>query len=214
MNGNTPMSVTTSSFSRASERSSSGSADESCTVHPWSCGQRSKMTSRRAARSSSSGGRSADRASSWAGFMRPYPQAPCPGGNSVQIPDEGLAAQELLRFRPGGHRAHDRGGDQVVHLVVWRLAEPRRERDFEDEELALEPRRIDVIGQARAIAHAEAEQLRTAHEDRLDPFQDPSFDRADEFLPASSACLFGLPLCSPRTTILPAWSTATPFWFK
>src|SRR6185503_14325129 len=78
MNGNTPMSVTTSSRSSASERSSSGSAEESCTVKPCSCGQRSKMCSSRAARSSSIAGRSALRVPSWAGFMPPAPQGSGP----------------------------------------------------------------------------------------------------------------------------------------
>src|SRR5918912_2545339 len=124
MNGYTPMSVTTSSFSSASERSSSGSAEESCTVKPCSCGQRSKITSRRAARSSSSGGRSADRLPSWAGFMPPFPQGPCPcRAPSMQIADEGLAPKQVYGLRKGGDGAGDRRGDGVVYRVVLRLAE-------------------------------------------------------------------------------------------
>src|SRR3954464_9145869 len=130
------MSVTTSSRSSASERSSSGSADESWMVNPQSCGQRSKMFSSLAARSSSSGGSSAFRLPSWAGFIAPMPQGPCPC-SSVQITHEGLA-------------------------------QARRERDLENEKVAGERRRIDVIRQARAVAHAEPEKLRTTRENRLD----------------------------------------------
>src|SRR5690348_4634135 len=78
MKGYTPMSVTTSSRSSASERSSSGSAEESCTVKPCSCGQRSKMMSTLAARSSSSEGRSALKLPSWSGFMPVIPQGTGP----------------------------------------------------------------------------------------------------------------------------------------
>src|SRR5260221_1366085 len=63
------MSVTTSSRSRASERDSSGSAEQSCTVNPYSVGQRSKMISMRAAKSASIGGRSVFRLPSCCGFM-------------------------------------------------------------------------------------------------------------------------------------------------
>src|SRR5438094_724055 len=148
------MSVTTSSFSSASERNSSGSAEESCTVKPWSCGQRSKITSRRAARSSSSGGSSAFRLPSWTGFMPPCPQGACPA--SVQVAHEGLAPKQVLGLRPGGHGGADRRRDRPVDFVVLHLAQTRRERDLEDEELAVQRGGIDVIGQPAAVAHAEA----------------------------------------------------------
>src|SRR5438552_11812629 len=154
------MSVTTSSRSSASERSSSGRAEESWMVKPCSCGQRSKMLSSRAARSSSSGGSSVFRLPSWAGFMAPLPQGPCPC-SSVQITHEGLAAQQIFRLRPRGHRRRDGGGDSVVHLVVLQLPQARRERDLENEMLAGERRRIDAIRQPPAVAHAEPEKLRT-----------------------------------------------------
>src|SRR5688500_17475746 len=67
------MSLTTSSRSSAIERSSSGSAEESCTVKPESCGQRSKIAPIRAARSSSIGRASAFRVPSGLGFMRAFP---------------------------------------------------------------------------------------------------------------------------------------------
>src|SRR5437660_5036001 len=154
MNGYTPMSVTTSSRSSASERSSSGSAEESWTVNPWSCGQRSKITSRRAARSSSSGGSSALRFPSWTGFMPSCPQGACPA--SVQGAHEGLAPKQVCGLGPGGHGGADRRGNGAVDLVVLRLAQARCERDLEDEELPFQRGRIDVIGQPAAVAHAEA----------------------------------------------------------
>src|SRR6185436_3805316 len=73
------MSVTTSSRSSASERNSSGSAEQSWTVNPWSVGQRSKMISMRAARSCSSGGSSALRLPSCAGFMTCHTASVVPG---------------------------------------------------------------------------------------------------------------------------------------
>src|SRR6185436_2967322 len=178
------MSVTTSSRSSASERSSSGSAEESWTVNPHRCGQRSKMLSSRTARSSSSGGSSAFRLPSWAGFMRLMPQGPCPcSAGSVQISDERLAAQQVFRLRPGRHGRADGTGDRVVHLVVLRLAKARRERDLENEKLARERRRIDVIRQARAVAHAEPEKLGTTGEHRLDALVDALLHGAHGFLP-------------------------------
>src|SRR5690349_13402491 len=98
MNGYTPMSVTTSSRSSASERSSSGSAEESCTVKPCSCGQRSKMISTRAARSSSREGRSALRVPSWAGFMARLPQGTGPPRPYTAGMDHAFLLQASLYF--------------------------------------------------------------------------------------------------------------------
>src|SRR3954467_4145621 len=113
----------------------------------------------------------------------------------MQPAHEGPAPQQILRFGPRRHGRADRRGDGVVDRVVLRSAKTRRERDLENEQLAAERRRIDVIRQSRAIAHAEAKKLRAVREDSLDPLEYPSFDR------------WHVPSLAP--TILGAWSMAT-----
>src|SRR5258707_15181541 len=73
----------------------------------------------------------------------------------MQVADEGFAGQQIPGLGPGRPRGRDGRGNGGIPLVVLQLAQARRERDLEDEKLAVELRRVDVIGQARAIAHAE-----------------------------------------------------------
>src|SRR6266851_6712566 len=113
----------------------------------------------------------------------------------MQVTDEGFSAEQILGFGPGRHGGADRRSDRAIHLVVLLLAQPRCERDLENEKLAVERRRIDVVGQSRAVAHAEPEQLRTAREHGFDPRKHPGLD------PAHAP--------SPAATILRAWSMAT-----
>src|SRR5688572_12929342 len=90
------MSLTTSSRSSAMARSSSGSAEESCTVNPNSCGQRSNMASIRAARSSSIGARSLLSVPSCAGFMAAMPQVTDPKGSARRFMLSGLADKKIF----------------------------------------------------------------------------------------------------------------------
>src|SRR5688572_20902820 len=67
-----------------------------------------------------------------------------------------------------GHRAADGAHDFVVDLVVLPLAQARREADLEDEELARERSRVEVVRQPGAVAHGEAPQFRALAEEPRD----------------------------------------------
>src|SRR5688500_7557664 len=71
-----------------------------------------------------------------------------------------------------GHRAADGVHDFVVDLVVLPLAQARRQADLEDEELARERGRVEVVRQPGAVAHRKAPQFRAAAKQARDaPFQ-------------------------------------------
>jgi hypothetical protein len=69
----------------------------------------------------------------------------------VQGTHESALREELFRLRPRRHRGGDGARDVVVDLVVLLLAQAGRKPDLEDEELADELGRIEVIGQTRAV---------------------------------------------------------------
>src|SRR5688500_5997634 len=87
----------------------------------------------------------------------------------MQRAAEGAARPEMARLRPRRDRGGDRPRDVVVDLVVLLAAQTRRQADLEDEELAGERGRVEVIRQPRAVAHGEAPQVGTAREQPRHP---------------------------------------------
>src|ERR687891_234291 len=116
----------------------------------------------------------------------------------VQGSHESSSWQEPPRLGSRGHRAADGAHDFVVDLVVLPLAQARRQADLEDEELARQRRRVEVVRQPGAVAHGEAPQFRAAAKQARDtPFQ-LRFDGVHSYKP-------------PTANILAPWSTATTF---
>src|SRR5713101_1262613 len=97
----------------------------------------------------------------------------------VERPRESAPAQQLQGFGPFGHDVGDSFGDQLVGLVIFRLADRSGEAELRDEQLVAQAGGVDVVGQAGAVLERKAAEIGEAAEHRPDTGREFRFDAAE-----------------------------------